>query len=147
MKKSLIIFATALILMSNTFAGIGDTVPAKIKSAFEKMFTAAQNVNWEKTSDLYFASFKLNDLDVKAVYNESAELMSTSRKINFNQLPLRVSMAIAGKYKEYNMPETAMEVVSDGQTAYHVNLESDKNILMLQSSNNGDITVDNRVKK
>ena len=149
MKKLRTIFAAAaLLLATSVFATAGpEKVSAKVKAAFEKSFTGAVNVNWEKSDDFYFAHFELNSKETSAAYNENGELVGTSRVVTTAQLPLNVLLAIAAKYDGYAVAKTATELTYEGQTNYYVLVENTKQVLRLKCIINGDIAVDSKTKK
>jgi len=148
MKKITTILTAALMLFSIfAFANESDKVSALVKAAFLKDFSSASNVSWERSKGYYFATFTINQLEVNAAYSEAAELVATSRAIEFSQLPLSVSIAVSKKYPGYNLPKTAMELSYDGVTSYYINVENDRQILKLKSSSGGDIQVDRKLKK
>jgi len=149
MKKLKTVFAAvAILLATSAFAASGpEKVSEKVKSAFEKSFTGASNVNWEKNDDFYFASFTLHAKEVSAAYNENGELLGISRLISTTQLPLNVSLAISNKYQGYKLCNNATELVYDGETNYSLTVEDGKQILKLKCNSNGDITVAGKIKK
>jgi len=149
MKKLRTVFAAAaLLLASSAFATTGpEKVSPKVKAMFEKNFTQASDVNWEKKDDFYFASFKLNATEISAAYNENGDLVGISRIIETAQLPLNITMAISSKYEGYTVDKTATEVTYDGQTSYYINVQNDKQILRLKCNSNGDTVINNKTKK
>ncbi len=148
MKKFRTVFAAAIMLFaSSAFAAKGpEKISPLVKAAFEKSFTEALNVNWEKSNDFYFVHFELNAKEVIAAYNESGELLGTSRVITTTQLPLNISLAIANKYGDYILGKTATEITYEGQTSYFVFVENNKQVLKLKCDNN-DISIDTKTKK
>ena len=149
MKKLKTMFAAvAILLATSAFASPGpEKISERVKAEFEKNFTGALNVNWEKKDDFYFASFKLNEKEVSAAYNESGELLGVSRVIETSQLPLNVSLAIASSYKDYAVANNVSEIVFDGQTNYYVNVETSQKVLKLKCNSYGEITVERKTKK
>jgi hypothetical protein len=140
MKKSVIILTTvALFFAGSAFADKSDEIPGKVKTAFAKDFSTALNVTWEKNNNLYFANFIWNASDIKAVFNADGDLLSTSRKVNISELPLKVTMAIEKKYKGYKIEDNAVEIISDDQTTYHFAVSNDKEEIKLTSDAYGDV--------
>jgi len=148
MKKIATMLTAALMLFSIfAFAHEGDKVSALVKAAFLKDFSSASSVSWEQSKGYYFATFTINQLEVNAAYSEAGELVATSRTIEFDQLPLSVSIALSKKYTGYILPKTAMELSYEGVTSYYVNIENDRQVLKLKCSSGGDIQVDRKLKK
>jgi len=149
MKKLKTVFAVAAFMFATSaFAASGpEKVSPRVKAEFEKNFTGAANVNWQKTDDYYFATFTLNAKEINVAYNESGELVGVSRLIPTTQLPFNVSMAISNKYQNYDVAKTVTELTYEGQTSYNVIVENSKQFLKLKCSSSGDITVVNKIKK
>lgn len=149
MKKLRTVFAAAaLLLATSAFAANGpEKVSPKVKAVFEKNFTEAANVSWEKSEDYYFASFTLNSKRVSVAYNENGDLLGVSRVIATSQLPITVSLAVSNKYEGYAIAKNATELTYEGQTNYYITVENSKQVLRLKCSSSGDIEVDNKTKK
>ena len=96
MKKITTMLTAVLMLFSIfAFANEGDKVSALVKAAFLNDFSSASTVSWEQSKGYYFATFTINQLEVNAAYSEAGELVATFRSIEFNQVPLSVSMALS----------------------------------------------------
>jgi len=149
MKKLKTIFTAVVILLAvGAFASPGpEKVTERVKAEFERNFAGAVNANWQKNDDFYFVTFKLNEREVTAAYNETGEFIGASRIIATSQLPLSISLAIADKYGAYVMHKTITEMTFEGQTHYYVTIENDKKILKLKCAGNGDISVISKTKK
>lgn len=149
MKKfATVLTAIVMLFTTAAFAAGGDNVvTAKVKAAFQTDFSGAQKVDWEKTSDFYFASFLLNNVRVDAAYNEDGDLVGTSRRVLTSQVPLNVSLVLTKKYSDYSIEKGALELSYEGETSYYVTAENDKQVLKLKCSSNGEISVEKRTKK
>lgn len=148
MKKfKTVLTAIVMLFASSAFAMGPENVPAKVKAAFENDFSKASKVNWEKTSDFYFASFTLNNASVDAAYNETGELVGTSRTILAEQMPLNVTMDIAEKFDGYKVNKTAIELTFEGQTRYYITVENDNQVLKLKCLSSGDVEIESKLKK
>ena len=148
MKKLVTIVAAALTMFSAfAFATDSDKVNARVKAAFLNDFSAASDVSWEKTSDFYFATFKVNNLEVNAAYNEAGELVGTSRPLESNQLPMSISLALAKKYEGYTVSKKALELTFEGDTRYYVTVSNDRQALKLKCTASGNIDVERKIKK
>jgi hypothetical protein len=148
MKKIKIVLTAIVMLLSvSSFASGPEKVTPAVKAAFEKDFSKAILVNWEKTDEFYFASFLLNDVSVDAAYTEAGELIGTSRRISAGQIPLHVSLAIAQNYEGYKVDKSAIELTFAGLTRYYVTVSNEKRALKLKCYSNGEIEVEQKVKK
>jgi hypothetical protein len=149
MKKLQTVFAAvSLLLTTSVFAVNGpEKVSPTVKMAFEKSFTGASNVSWEKNDDFYFAHFKLETREMDAAYNENGELLGVSRIIAVGELPLNISRAIADRYPGYTVANTVTEISYEGQTKYYVNVSNSKQALKLKCNTNGEIDIDKKAKR
>jgi hypothetical protein len=149
MKKLKTILAAAIMLFATSAFAINgsEKVTATVKAAFEKNFTGAKNVNWEKSEEFYFASFQLDSKEVTAAYHENGALVGMSREITTAQLPLNVSLAIGSKFDGYKLAETTTELTYDGQTSYYVIAQSSNRVVKLKCSSNGDVSIVTKTKK
>jgi hypothetical protein len=150
MKKiKTVLTAIVMLLSISSFATdpAPDKVTPVVKAAFERDFSKAALVNWEKTDDFYFASFLLNDLYVDAAYTEAGELVGTSRRITDEQMPLSISLAIAENYEGYKVDKLAIELTFAGVTRYYVTIANEKQTLKLKCYSNGDIEIEQKTKK
>jgi len=148
MKKiKTVLTAIVMLFTVSAFAMEPEKVTPKVKAAFENDFSKASQVNWEKTSDFYFASFMLNNVRVDAAYNETGELVGTARVISAEQVPLGISLAVAEKYNGYKVDKTAIELTYEGQTRYYINVEGTTHVIKLKCFSGGDIEVESKLKK
>lgn len=147
MKKITIVLAAIVMLFTTSaFAYDASKLNPVVKAAFAKDFKDASQVVWELNSGFYFADFMVNGKMVSAAYNEDGELLGTSRRVNFDQLPLNVSLALKQKYSDYDLGRDALELTYDGQTSYYITAVNSKQTLSLKCSSSGDISVEQRTK-
>ncbi|MBC7867210.1 MAG: hypothetical protein H7X88_06735 [Gloeobacteraceae cyanobacterium ES-bin-316] len=122
-------------------------VTRSVSKAFTEKFTKAQNVNWDKRDEFYFAQFTVNDKDFSVAYSEKGEMLAISRTVSFEELPLAVTTALTEKYSDYKLSSNVTEVVMDGTTSYHLFADSKTRFLQLKCSPDGSISVDKKIKK
>ncbi len=146
-KLTVILTALVLFISASSFAPNEETVSAKIKSAFEKTFTSASQVRWNKSDGFYFADFKINDQVLSAAFNEEGELVGASRNIALSQLPLNISLALQDNYAGYAINDSVTEITTEGQTSYYIAAENSKRIVTIKASANGDISIVKKTKK
>ncbi len=148
MKKIRTVLTAIVMLFTVTaFATGSEPVSPKVKAAFQTNFSKATQVTWEKSNDFYFASFFLSNAAVTAAFNEDGQLVGTSRKVDSDQLPLSISLAIAEKYQGYETGKTATELTYEGQTAYYITVKNSSQEVNLKCYSNGDLNVESRTKK
>ena len=147
MKKLTTITAALLLLISASAFTPSDTeVSVKIRTEFQKNFTAAKDVSWKKTNDIYFATFKINEQALSAAYNEEGELVGATRTITLADLPLSVSLAVKNAYEGYTIDDTVTELVNDGQTKYYLTAENAKYKIDFTASE-GSLNIEKKTKK
>src|SRR6266550_4266947 len=123
MKKFIIAFAVASILITTTaFAGpkAGDN-PAQ--TTFQKEFKGAEDVKWSEGRDVISASFTLINSRIVAYFNYEGELLGTARNVLFNQLPLAVIKEINNRFASapvYNI----IEYTVSGETFYNMDVDT-----------------------
>jgi hypothetical protein len=148
MKKLVTVLTVAAMLFSSfAFAIDGTKVNARIKAAFSNDFSAASDVSWEKLSDFYFAKFLINNIELKAAYNEEGELVGTSRSIESSLLPVSISLALDKKYAGYTFSQEALELTYNGETSYYLSVSNDRQVLKLKCSFSGNIDVVGKIKR
>jgi hypothetical protein len=148
MKKiKTVLTAIVMLLSISSFATDPGNVSSVVKAAFESDFTKASVVTWQKTDAFYFASFLLNNVNVEAAYTETGELIGTSRRITAEQMPLSISLALAQKYKGYQVDNSVTELTFASVTRYYVTVSNEKQALRLKCLADGDIQVEKKAKK
>jgi hypothetical protein len=150
MKKLAIVFAaTAMLFSASAFAGYSNEAKAtsKVEKSFQKDFSKAANISWEKSNNVYIAHFDVNNIRIEAAYNEDGELVATSKEFKATDLPLTVSLAISKKYPGYEVAKKGEEITYERETNYYINVGNDSEVLKLKCSVNGDISVDKKTKK
>ncbi len=155
MNKLTTVLALALFISASAFANSGKKsgpeeetkTTAKVKTAFKIKFNDAENVNWNKEEDFYFANFKFQGNDMSAAYDESGNLLGISRKITLSQLSLAAQQALQERFEGYTISNAGTEILFDGQTSYYFTAENNAKILKFKSSANGEITIEKTTRK
>ena len=150
MKKLATVLTAAVLLFSaSSFAANGNEgkTNAKVAASFQKAFSIAKDVNWQKNDAFYFATFKVGNSIAEAAYNEEGELLATSRRVELSQLPLSITAALAQQYEGYTVGNNAMEITCNNETHYYLTIANAKNVLKLKCAANGDITLEKKVKR
>ena len=145
-KLTGILTALVLFVSASSFAPNEEIVSAKIKTAFEKTFTTASEVKWNKSDGFYFANFKINQQVLTAAFNEEGELVGASRNIALSQLPLNISLALQNNYADYTIAHVT-EMTTEGQTNYYIAAENSKRIVTIKADAFGDLSIHKKTKK
>lgn len=146
MKK---VFIAALIVIAagtSAFAKDVAKVNYKAKSSFEAKFYGAENVAWSAHENYLKVSFTLAGDRVEAFFQTDGELIGSSRKVEFNQLPLAAKQKIGKDYAAYKVTET-IEFEMDGDRSYYVSMENAGKTQILQVSLYGVVSHYKTVKK
>ncbi len=147
MKK--IIFATAMMLtvgMTSAFANTKDEVSNQVTTSFQKDFSNAKQVQWQKETAFTKATFKLDDQIMYAYYNDNGELMGVVRNILSDKLPINLMSNLKKNYSSYWISDL-FEMASDNQSNYYVTLETADESLVLKSNGTNEWSVYKRTKK
>jgi hypothetical protein len=149
MKKFKIVL-TAIVMLSTFTAFATEPDPEKltqaVKTAFKNDFSNANDVKWVKSEGFFFASFTLNNVTVDAAYTEAGELVGTSRRIQKEQMPLSVSLAIGSQYEGYEVSKSVIELTYENVTRYYVTVSNKTETVSLKCYSNGDLDVERRTK-
>jgi hypothetical protein len=143
MKKIFIAVVMAVFVGTSAFAA--DTkdivkVGYRVKSNFESHFAGASNVTWTQRDNFIKARFTVAEQEVEAFFSTDGDLLATSRKIDFNKLPLQSIQTIQKKYSKYTITET-IELDQDGEKNFYVALENGDKKQILQVSLYGSVSV------
>ena len=152
MKKLTAVTLFALLASSSVFAKkFADEITEEVRSAFQKNFINATDVNWKKQDAIYMVSFRIGGQgeEVSAIYKDNGEFVSAYRHQSIKELPLRIMVSLQGKYPGYRINGDVLESFSNttNETTYYLDVENDKTELKLHSDASGNFTVEDRIKK
>lgn len=148
MKKVMTMITAAVLLLSagSFAANLKDDVNEKALSAFAKDFSGATEVNWQERDNLYLVEFRMDGVSFNAAYNSEGELLSSSKGIRLDELPLSVVAAVNKKYLGYEIGNNAAELTFDGQTNYFLTIANSQQVLFIRVDTKGHIKVERRTK-
>lgn len=136
MKKIILSIATVLMMGIGAFANSHDEISKLTINAFNKDFSAARNISWEKKQDFVKVTFTLNDQVMFAYYDNNGVLKAVVRNLASEQLPINLYTELKSGYADYWISDL-FEVASDDQTTYFVTLENaDRKIVLTSISGN-----------
>ncbi|RTL58248.1 MAG: hypothetical protein EKK37_07875 [Sphingobacteriales bacterium] len=113
---------------------------------FANEFKNASDVTWDKEEDFSFAHFILGNERLVAAYDETGKHISTSRFIEFSELPLAVTLNVKERFPEAVKIGRVAEVVFDNYASYYFTIVTKKQVLRIKSSADGYINVMERQK-
>ena len=145
MKKLFIAALFALAIGGSAFAAGTELSDAaklsySVKSSFEKHFRDAQNVSWTVRESFVKASFSLLGQKVEAFFGDDGELIGTSRKVQFERLPVLAVSKIRKEYEGYAVGET-IELTKYDDTNYYVSLSKGEKKQILEVTPSGRVSV------
>jgi hypothetical protein len=146
MKRTIFALALSLILGSASFANNDESINEKAAQSFKKEFAQAKDVSWQKSGDMFRATFSLNERVLFAYYNQSGDLMAITRNITTDQLPIALQALLRKNYTEYWVSDL-FEMVSGGQTSYYITVENADHKVVLKSEDFGSWSTYRKEKK
>ena len=146
MKKTIFALAFSLILGSASFANNDESNNERASQSFKKEFAQAKDVSWQKSGDMFRATFTLNERVLFAYYNQSGDLMAITRNITTDQLPIALQTSLRKNYTEYWVSDL-FEMVSGGQTSYYITVENADHKVVLRSEDFGSWSTYRKEKK
>lgn len=142
--KTLIQYTAVLLLLSIIMTKAQTSqVPASVSAAFSKEFSAASNVQWTVTKDIYQSRFEQGDEKLIAYFNQDGTLVATARKIQLSQAPTLVRKSISVLQDQYEAasPAEMYEISEANDTQYFVNVTGKKQFISALASVNGNCKV------
>lgn len=146
--KKLATILTALVLFIGTQSFTpAETVTATVQQSFTRHFGSVATVVWEKTGDYYFATFTINERETTAAYDESGNLIGTSRRIPMGLLPLKVTTSINEQYQGFSLSTEATEIIYGDEVIYYFSAQNDSKFFKLKATPDGSLTVMDKMRK
>lgn len=122
-------------------------VNAKVLKAFNQTFFLAKDVVWQNLEkQLYQASFIENNIQVRAFYDESGNLLETIRYYQENQLPPNITAKVKAKYTDQNIFGVT-EVSNTDAIKYLITLKDAKNWYMVKADAVGNLEQTTKYKR
>jgi hypothetical protein len=147
MKKMIITLSMLMtVAMTAVFANEGTDINQKVQAAFEKDFSSAKNVKWNRDGDYLKASFTIADMVTDAYYTEDGQLMGSARNLLFEQLPLTVIHGYNKRFDDATVLNV-LEITNEEGTSYRLWIEQGNKKLKIRASGSGDITILEKSKK
>lgn len=116
MKKLILLSIVMISLAANAQENV--KAPAAAKTAFEKKFTGAKKVKWEKEDGNYEVTFEQNGKEMSAIYTPKGVLQETEHAIKISELPVPVAAYMKAHYKGVAIKDAAKITKADGTVLY-----------------------------
>ena len=131
MKKSLLVGSLIIFSFTALFAQKvkNNDVPAAVKSALEKKYPEAKNVNWEKEHGNYEANWGGKSHEDNSVqFTPAGEFVEYVKAIPVNELPHAVTSYVREYYQGKKITEAGKGTDAKGKTFYEAEVNG-KDIL------------------
>ena len=97
-------------------------VPSNLISNFEKKFSNAQDVEWEKEMDFFKVEFDIYKKEQEIWYDASGKIFKMEKELNETELPQAIKSKISSSYASFKIDDIEMKE-EDGKTTYEIELE------------------------
>lgn len=99
-------------------------VPATVKASFQKKFTGAKEVKWEKEDGKFEANFEQNNNEMSALFSNAGMLEETESEIKKSELPPAVVSYLNSNYKGIKIKETAKLIKANGEVNFEAQIKN-----------------------
>jgi hypothetical protein len=137
-----------------------DAVSESTKNQFAADFTNASNISFEKAKDFDKVNFNRDGSQATAYYDHNNQLVGTTVRESFHDLPAIAQNKILDKYKDYTVKEVLEFKANSDNTSYYdnytymtlygnsfdksnnyfVELKSDHNAIVLEVDLSGEVS-------
>ena len=146
MKKRILILALLLTGISYSFANTTDGINKKTVASFNKDFSNAHDIRWERKNDFVLVTFSYNNAVMFAYYTTEGDLIAVARNILSDRLPISQLLSLKKNYSDYWISDL-FEVSKNHDTFYYVTLENADHKMVLKSVNDGSWDVYSKKEK
>ncbi|MEJ5963601.1 PepSY-like domain-containing protein [Pedobacter immunditicola] len=104
-------------------------LPAAVKTAFDKVFPEAKNVDWEMKGSNYEADFDIGRVDHKALYSARGKIISLEKDIHKSKLPANIAKSIKTKYPQGRIDDVD-RIDTGGEITYKIDIEGTPDVVV-----------------
>ncbi|HLG40574.1 MAG TPA: hypothetical protein VI461_12940 [Chitinophagaceae bacterium] len=130
--KKLILFTALMVSVAAVASASPAEVNEKILKAFKETFSQAQDVVWNEYKDYYQANFKMDEIQVRAQYDENGTLLRTMRYYGEKQLLPNIVSRLKKKYVSKEIFGVT-EITTETEVSFVITLKDDKNWYVVKS--------------
>jgi hypothetical protein len=98
-----------------------DPVSESVKNQFTSDFPNTSNIRFEKTKDFEKVNFNQNGSQTTAYYDYNNQLVGTTVKESFHDLPAGAQIKILDKYRDYTVADVLKFNVNSDNVSYYDN--------------------------
>lgn len=132
-KIAILIGALFAVSFVNAQKNSDNAVPAVVKSAMQKAYPNAEELEWEKENNNYEADFEIDDTDYSLLIDVSGNILETEIEIPVSELPAGAKDYVSKNYAGKKIKEAAKISDNKGVVTY----EAEVNGKDLIFDNNG----------
>jgi hypothetical protein len=144
--KKIIYLAALLTGFIATAAPSPTEISEKVKKAFTLTFASAQDVTWHEYEAYAQANFRLDDVQVRAQYDEEGRLLKTIRYYKEKQLLPNIVSKLRQRYAGREIGGVT-ETTSDEEVSFVITLKDDKNWYIVKSDVYGNMQQIDKYKR
>jgi hypothetical protein len=144
--KKIIYLAALLTGFVATAAPAPTEISEKVKKAFTETFSSAQDVTWHEYEAYAQANFRLNEVQVRAQYNEDGHLLKTIRYYKESHLLPNIVSKLKQRYSGKEISGVT-ETSSDDEVSFVITLKDDKNWYVVKSDVYGNLQQVDKYKR
>jgi uncharacterized membrane protein YkoI len=97
-------------------------VPAAVKSAFQKAYPRATDIEWEIKNVNYEVEFDIGSADYKVLYTPAGKTVFVERDIALRQLPASIAKNIKSKYPQGRIDDVD-QINTGGKITYKIDID------------------------
>ena len=133
MKKRILLLSIVLVSFTAfSFAADAPVISKNVISSFNKQFSNARDIKWERQENFIKAEFSVNEMVLFAYFNNNGDLLAVTRFISPSQLPLELMTSLKKTYGDYWISDL-FEIQTEAGTAYYATLQDADKIIILKS--------------
>jgi hypothetical protein len=144
--KKLILSVSLLVSIVAGATGSPYEVNEKVLKAFKETFEKAKEVVWHEYDNYYQANFKIDEIQVRAQYDEEGGLLKTMRYYGEKQLLPNIVSKLRKKYSNREIFGVT-ETTSPDEVSFLITLKDEKNWYVVKSDVYGNLEQTEKFKR
>lgn len=125
--------------------GLKTEVNEKLNKAFQQHFFDAQNIRWYESDKRFIVKFIMSEQQNMALFEKNGHLIWQITYGEEKHLPCEVRKLVKSNYFDYNI-KMVFQVFQDNRTVWVINMEDEKNLVVVRVEN-GEIEKIEQLKK
>jgi hypothetical protein len=144
--KKIILSAVLLVSIVAGAAVSPSEISEKVLKAFSETFDKAKDVTWHEYENYYQANFKMEEIQVRAQYDQDGGLLKTMRYYGEKQLLPNIVSKLKKKYGTREIFGVT-ETTSPEEVSFSITLKDDKNWYVVKSDVYGNLEQTEKFKR